>query len=47
MELNEFLKMFNAKESEIIEFVSEKEAIAAVKQNADALQYVNKKVFVK
>ena len=40
MTLEEFLKMFNASEADIIEYVSEEEAIEAVKEDGDALRYV-------
>lgn len=47
MNLQEFLNAVGGKESQIITYFSEKEALEAVKQNVYALRYVNKKVFIK
>lgn len=46
MDLQEFLNEIGGKESDIIDFASEEEALEAVKRNGYALQYVNKKVFI-
>ena len=40
MDLQEFLRTFNASESDIIEYKSELECIEAVKQNGYALRYI-------
>lgn len=40
MDLQEFLEIFNADESDIIEYSSEQEALEAVKRNGDALRHV-------
>lgn len=46
MNLQEFLNEVGGKESDIIVYASEKEALEAVKRNGDALRYVNKKIFL-
>ena len=45
MNLQEFLKEVGGSESQIIEFATEQEALEAVKEDGDALRYVNKSVF--
>jgi hypothetical protein len=46
MNLKEFLKVVGGDECNIIEIATELEALEAVKQDGDALQYVKKSVFV-